>query len=66
MTDPRQGSRYERIRDYVLLTIGTFAFLTGVVIAALGNPYGIGVMAAGGTALGLIPTLQRDKGGGRD
>lgn len=56
-----EQGRYDTIRDYTLLIIGTFAFVVGVVLAAVGNAYGLGTMAAGGTALGLIPVLQRDK-----
>lgn len=60
MTESGKG-RYKTIRDYTLLGIGSFAFVTGVVLAAVGNPYGFGVVGAGLTALGLVPTLQRDK-----
>jgi hypothetical protein len=56
-----RNGRYHTIRDYTLLILGSFAFIVGVLLAATGSPYGLGVLAAGGTALGLIPVLQRDK-----
>lgn len=60
MTTPGKG-RYETVRDYLLLGGGAILILAGVGIAITRNPVALGLIGAGMTCWGLVPTMQRDK-----
>lgn len=58
----RAPRRYETVRDYTLLIIGSFMLISGTVGAIiLVSPYALGVIGGGMTALGLIPVFQKER-----